>query len=273
MSRTKSRHTLIFLWSDALQRDILARELARNLADPPYELEMPNERLLHVWWHGFLAVLAERSNEYLLLASFLDHTPSEAPPQKFHRALRLPKGKYKHDDERAAFALASVLRQYAVSKSQLLMFDDPVFGPLISSPQLMKLGKVFWQGMMVLDFFERREAEINIDAGDSGPADEQRWWHEEFVRRQQELRSALEPKLLDHCHRMKELDYDVPPLNAAHDVWGYLDPESLMLHEPVAGVVVADFRWQCPWDDEHGAAARLKDWEFVEVDNSLPVLG
>ena len=41
--------------SDASQREIPARELARNLADPhdpPHQLEMPSERLLHVWWHG-----------------------------------------------------------------------------------------------------------------------------------------------------------------------------------------------------------------------------
>ncbi len=99
----------------------------------------------------------------------------------------------------------------------------------------------------------------------------------ELSSRYASLLHPIEAALFDHYlpyaqangrGEQGELEASVPDIADAKQIWPHVDPLYVSM-ERMQGVATVEIAYRVAWDEEHTVAARLQNWQFVELCGSV----
>ena len=151
---------------------------------------------------------------------------------------------------------------------------DAVFGEVTFDSEWQS-----WQGRSRVSLVDAVVA-LNIDAGETGPTEEQRAAYLAFQQAASNLLPRLQQELSFFYQSIRSMllgsmpnevtffESDMPDVDTAQQVWDMITPTELMvLNEGYTGRDNLVLLWECPWDIEHGLSATFHGGELIEVES------
>jgi hypothetical protein len=249
----------------------IANELQVNLSEEaPGVVIREGHDAVQVWWCGLYAAIHDAGDDFAVHLNLSDNVTADETPRDFEAVYYDEKGEWKYDEERSGFGLARRLIEHYRKRERVRFLRHPSFGRLMTDLKNRSTDLHLWSGHACLPFFGEKEVSVFSYARLSGPNADQAAWYQEFLERQLELRSALEPKLFDYYRSCREeFGDEIPEIGDAAALWCHLRPSALCLgswrdDEPfIADLSIVSFCWDCSWDPEHGVTAELQNWQFT----------